>query len=375
MNKPKIVTIVGTRPEIIRLSRVIPHLDEATQHTLIHTGQNNDPNLSDVFFKELKIRKPDFHLGVNTESLGQSLGETLIKVEPILKEIGPDGVLILGDTNSSIAAVLAKRMQITVYHLEAGNRSFDLNVPEEINRKLIDHVADFNLAYTEHARRNLLTEGLHPRTITVTGSPIKEIYDFYLKQIQDSDVLEHLKLKPKEYFLVSAHRQENVDSPNRLIDLLETLKNIQEKWKLPVVISTHPRTKNKLAGLPEFSQTEGLIFHSPFGFLDYNKLQLNAKCVLSDSGTVSEESLIGNFPAITIRDSMERPEALEVGGIIMSGLKSDEVILGIKETFRKIKTETLMPAEYQVPDFSKRVVRFILSTISRADEWFGIRSQ
>lgn len=373
MNKPKVVTIVGTRPEIIRLSRVISHLDLVTDHTLIHTGQNSDPQLSDIFFSDLEIRKPDYFLGVSTSSLGETLGETLIETERLLKELKPDGILILGDTNSSIAALIAKRMQITVYHLEAGNRSFDLNVPEEINRKLIDHIANFNLAYTEHARRNLINEGIHPRTILVTGSPIQEIAKYYSKKIQSSNVLDQLSLKPKEFFLVSAHRQENIDSPSRLKNLLETLEAIHGSWKLPILVSTHPRMKNRLESLGETSKIEGVTFNDPFGFLDYNKLQLNAKCVISDSGTISEESLIFDFPAITIRDSMERPEALDSGGILMTGLKSDEVIRGINEMISNQTQKVTLPPEYLVEDFSRRVVRFILSTISRSNEWFGIR--
>jgi len=373
MNKPKVVTIVGTRPEIIRLSRVISHLDLVTDHTLIHTGQNSDPQLSDIFFSDLEIRKPDYFLGVSTSSLGETLGETLIETERLLKELKPDGILILGDTNSSIAALIAKRMQITVYHLEAGNRSFDLNVPEEINRKLIDHIANFNLAYTEHARRNLINEGIHPRTILVTGSPIQEIAKYYSKKIQSSNVLDQLSLKPKEFFLVSAHRQENIDSPSRLKNLLETLEAIHGSWKLPILVSTHPRMKNRLESLGETSKIEGVTFNDPFGFLDYNKLQLNAKCVISDSGTISEESLIFDFPAITIRDSMERPEALDSGGILMTGLKSDEVIRGINEMISNQTQKVTLPTEYLVEDFSRRVVRFVLSTISRSNEWFGIR--
>ncbi len=373
MIKPKVVTIVGTRPELIRLSRVIPHLDKVAEHTLIHTGQNSDPQLSDVFFRDLEIRKPDYFLGIDTATLASSLGETLIKVEPIFNHLKPDGVLILGDTNSSIAALLAKRMQITVYHLEAGNRSFDQNVPEEINRKLVDHVADFNLAYTEHARRNLLSEGIPSRNILVTGSPIKEIYNYYQSQIENSKVLEKLNLKPKGYFLVSAHRQENVDSPNRLNNLLETLKAVHDKWQLPILVSTHPRTKKNLEKLTSNSKIEGTEFHEPFGFLDFNKLQLNAFCVLSDSGTVSEESLILGFPAVTIRDSMERPEALDSGGIIMTGLHASDVIIGIEETVANSISKIKLPPEYLVEDFSRRTVRFIMSTIFKAKEWFGIR--
>ena len=372
--KPTIVTIVGTRPEIIRLARLIPLLDETVNHIFVHTGQNTDPKLTDIFFSELKIRKPDYFLEVNTVSLGSVLGDTLIKVEEIFIKHKPNGVAILGDTNSSIAAVLAKRMQIPVYHMEAGNRSFDENVPEETNRRMIDHAADFNLPYTEHARRNLLNEGLHPRRILLTGSHMKEILDHFKIDIEASSVLESLKLKKNEYFLVSAHRQENVDSEIRLMNLLESLTGIGETWGLPVVVSTHPRTRKQMQSLPGFKEIPNVLFHEPFGFFDYNKLQINAKCVISDSGSISEESSILGFPAITIRDSMERPEALDSGSIIMTGLRRDEVLAGINAVISQRKSyENTMPPGYEVSDFSKRVMNFILSTVWRHHEWAGLR--
>ena len=373
--KPTIVSIVGTRPEIIRLSRVIPLLDETVNHIFVHTGQNKDENLNEIFFQELNIRKPDYFLNVQTGSLGLALGEILIKIENIFIEHKADGAVILGDTNSSIAAVLAKRMQIPVYHLEAGNRSFDENVPEETNRRLVDHVSDFNLPYTEHARRNLLHEGIQARRIMVTGSPMREILDFYHSGIQASKVLETLELKKNEYFLVSAHRQENVDSTDRLTDLLETLESISQQWKIPVLVSTHPRTRKQLEALPEFKQIPGVIFHEPFGFFDYNKLQLNAKCAISDSGTISEESTILDFPAITIRDSMERPEALDSGSIIMTGLKRDEVLRGIDLAIAfSARPGKTLPQGYEVSDFSTRVVGFIASTVGRHHQWAGLRT-
>ena len=373
--KPTIVTIVGTRPEIIRLARLIPLLDETVNHIFVHTGQNTDPKLTDIFFSELKIRKPDYFLDVNTASLGSVLGDTLIKVEEILIKHKPNGVAILGDTNSSIAAVLAKRMQIPVYHMEAGNRSFDENVPEETNRRMIDHAADFNLPYTEHARRNLLNEGLHPRRILLTGSPMKEIFDHYKNEIDASSILNSLKLKKNEYFLVSAHRQENVDSEIRLTNLLESLTGISETWNLPVVVSTHPRTRKQMQSLSGFKEIPNVLFHEPFGFFDYNKLQINAKCVISDSGSISEESSILGFPAITIRDSMERPEALDSGSIIMTGLRKDEVLAGINAVISQLNSYAItMPPGYEVSDFSKRVVNFILSTVWRHHEWAGLRA-
>lgn len=374
-SKSKVLTIVGTRPEIIRLSRVIPLLDEHFNQVFVNTGQNKDPMLSDVFFEDLEIRQPDLYLDVNTSSLGSALGDTLEKVEKILVEHKPDAVLILGDTNSAISAVIAKRMHVPVYHMEAGNRSFDENVPEETNRRLVDHVSDFNLPYTEHARRNLLAEGIHPRRIMVSGSPMREVLDFYLPKIKDSDILKKLSLKPKEYFLVSAHRQENVDSKERLQDLLSTLKAVNKSWGLPVMVSTHPRTKKQLEAIPGYSEIEGITFHEPFGFIDYNQLQLNAKCVLSDSGTISEESIILGFPAVTIRDSMERPEALEFGGIVMTGLQEANVMAGIKAAIELQASDSprTYPEGYGVTDCSSRVVKFMLSTVARHHEWAGIR--
>ena len=368
-----VVTVVGTRPEIIRLSRIIPLLDKHFNHIFVNTGQNKDPMLSKVFFEELDIRTPDLYLDVDTSTLGAVLGDTLAKIEKVFLEHKPDAVLILGDTNSAISAVLAKRMHIPVYHMEAGNRSFDENVPEETNRRLVDHVSDFNLPYTEHARRNLLAEGLPPRRIMVSGSPMREVLDYYMAKIQASKILNTLELEPHKYFLVSAHRQENVDSPERLKDFLETLKNVYESWGFPIMVSTHPRTRKLLEAIPGYKETKGVVFHEPFGFVDYNKLQLNAKCVLSDSGTISEESIILGFPAVTIRDSMERPEALESGGIVMTGLKAPNVLAGIQFVTENGNSAKLFPAGYEVTDCSTRVVGFMLSTVSRHHEWAGIR--
>jgi UDP-N-acetylglucosamine 2-epimerase (non-hydrolysing) len=368
------MTVVGTRPEIIRLSRVIARLDAVTDHVLVHTGQNYDHQLNGVFFSELGVRDPDVYLQVDTTSLGSVIADTIRKTEQVLLDERPDAVLILGDTNSSMAAIIAKRMQIAVYHMEAGNRSFDENVPEETNRRIVDHIADFNLPYTEHARRNLLAEGLHPRRILVTGSPMREVLDYYKPGIDSSTVLEQLHLESSGYFLVSAHRQENVDDPARLRTLLATLDAVQAMWGIPVLVSTHPRTRARMAALSNQSMPNGVQFHEPFGFLDYNKLQQSARCVLSDSGTISEEAAILGFPAITIRDSMERPEALESGTIIMTGLHSDEVIEAISEmTDAPYSGSATLPAEYQISDTSRRVVRFILSTLGRHDEWAGIR--
>lgn len=274
MKRLKVVTIVGTRPEIIRLSRLIPKLDEHTDHVLVHTGQNYDPMLSDVFFKDLELRQPDHYLNVDTTSFGTVMGDVIKKSEEILLKEKPDAVMILGDTNSSIAAIVAERLHIPVYHMEAGNRSFDNNVPEELNRRLVDHVSTFNLPYSEHARRNLLDEGIHPRFILKTGSPISEIFEFYEDKIKNSKAVTSLNLERGKYFVVSVHRQENVDEQKNLRKILDALKAIQEEFQFPMVLSTHPRTRQRLEDLGEKS-LEGAIFHEPFGYLDYNQLPLN----------------------------------------------------------------------------------------------------
>ena len=295
----KVMTVVGTRPEIIRLSRVIPALDQTVDHVLVHTGQNYDWTLNDVFFQDLGLREPDHALGVDTSSLGRVLGETLIRAEEVMLAERPDAVLVLGDTNSCIAAVMAKRLQIPVYHMEAGNRCFDENVPEETNRRLVDHVADFNLVYTEHARRNLLAEGLHPRRVMLTGSPMREVLDFNLPSINASDVLDRLGLQRGGYLLVSAHREENVDSPQRLRALLRCLVAARDECQVPVLVSTHPRTRKRLEALPDEMAMEGIEFQEPFGFHDYVQLQRSAVCVLSDSGTIAEESAMLDFASNT----------------------------------------------------------------------------
>jgi UDP-N-acetylglucosamine 2-epimerase (non-hydrolysing) len=373
----KVMTILGTRPELIRLSRVIARLDATVDHVLVHTGQNYDFTLNEVFFQDLGIRKPDHLLGVDTSSLGRVLGETLIRTEAVLLQEKPDAVLVLGDTNSSIAAVMAKRMRIPVYHMEAGNRCFDENVPEETNRRLVDHVADFNLVYTEHARRNLLSEGLHPRRILLTGSPMREVLNEYLPQIWASDILERLSLTEGGYFLVSAHREENVDSPTRLQMLLDCLIAVREKWGLPVYVSTHPRTRKRLEALPAWTEPEGIVFHEPFGFHDFNRLQLSAACVLSDSGTIAEESTILGFPAITLRDSIERPEALDTGAIVMTDLDAHDVVEAVAVAMKARRPEhgvsTVTPGDYLIDNTSVRAVNFIMSTARRHAAWAGLR--
>ena len=373
----KVMTVVGTRPELIRLSRVIHRLDETVDHVLVHTGQNYDYSLNEVFFRDLGIREPDHMLGVDTSSLGAVLGGTLIAAERVMLEEKPDAVLVLGDTNSCISAVMARRLRIPVYHMEAGNRCFDENVPEETNRKLVDHVADFNLVYTEHARRNLLAEGLHPRRIIKTGSPMREVLDAYRGEILASDVLRRLGLTEGGYFLVSAHREENVDHPDRLRALLDCLVAVREAYALPVFVSTHPRTRKRLESLPEWAEPEGITFSDPLGFHDYNRLQLSAACCLSDSGTIAEESTLLGFPAVTLRDSIERPEALDTGGIVMTGLDRDDVVaaVGVAMTagHNRDGVGPLTPDDYLIDNSSERAVNFILSTARRHHVWAGIR--
>ncbi|WP_410814009.1 non-hydrolyzing UDP-N-acetylglucosamine 2-epimerase [Micromonospora sp. 067-2] len=371
----RIMTVVGTRPEIIRLSRVLARLDDTVDHVLVHTGQNWDPTLSDVFFTELRLRQPDRFLEVDTSSLGRVLGGVLVGMEAAIADLRPDALLVLGDTNSCIAALMARRMRVPVYHMEAGNRCFDLNVPEETNRRLVDHVADFNLVYTEHARRNLLAEGLHPRRILHTGSPMREVLEHYRAPIASSTILGQLELDRGGYFLVSAHREENVDRPDRLRRLLDCLVAVRDRWGFPVLVSTHPRTRKRLeASAPDATALDGIAFHEPFGLLDYVHLQTKAYCTLSDSGTISEEAAILGFPAVTLRESIERPEALDAGGIIMTGLDPQGVVEAVEVTVAQVAAQGVpCPVDYQVPDTSRRVVDFILSTVRRHHDWAGIR--
>ncbi len=439
-SKIKVLTVVGTRPEIIRLSRTISLLDQHVNHILVHTGQNYDYELNEVFFEDLELRKPDYFLNVDTSSLGAAVGDIMRKSEEVLRKEMPDAMLVLGDTNSCLAAYMAKRMHIPIFHMEAGNRSFDFNVPEEINRRIIDHIADFNLVYTEHARRHLISEGLPHRRIYLTGSPMQEVLLYYKSKI---DSLTPLTPRPPfpplleergpggevgDFFLVSFHREENVDNPENLQKILDILNRLAEKYQLPVIVSTHPRTRKRLEAVGQLdSWTVGqeespvtshqspyespkpyalssklIHFMKPFGFLDYINLQMHAKCVISDSGTISEESAILGFPAISLRQSMERPEAQDCGTIILTGFDPevvlDSVDLVIKEhssrqssvvsrqsnlepetrnlelwnsgtleqTFRSI------PADYQITDTSWRVLKLIMGNARLSNKWWGI---
>jgi UDP-N-acetyl-L-fucosamine synthase len=369
----KVMTVLGTRPEIIRLSRVIPLLDELCDHVLVHTGQNWDVNLSEVFFSDLGVRRPDHLLDISRGSLGEALGDVLSKSFSVITQEQPDAFLVLGDTNSALSAVIAKRLHVPVYHMEAGNRSFDENVPEETNRRLVDHIADFNIAYTEHARRNLLAEGLHPRKVAVTGSPMREVLDHYAPRIAESTVVGDLGLEPDGYFMASAHREENVDTVERLSALVACLQGLSEEFDKPVVMSTHPRTRKRLESLGLDPADHRVRFLEPFGFFDYIALQQAAACVISDSGTISEESAMLDFPSVTLRDSMERPEALEAGTVLMSGLDRDELVRNVRAAIAAPRRP--VPAGYDVPDTARRTVNFILSTAARHHEWFGVRQR
>lgn len=371
MNKIKVMTILGTRPEIIRLSSVIKVLDKYTDHILVHTGQNYDYELNEVFFKDLAIPNPDHVLDVNTNSLGSVLGDTLIKIEKILINEKPDAVLVLGDTNSSIALLMAKRMKIPTYHMEAGNRSFDNNVPEEINRKLADHIADFNLVYTEHARRHLLAEGLPHRNIYLTGSPMFEVLSSNQHLFDKSNILEKLKIKKRNYFVVSVHREENVDNPMSLKNILSCLNKLYDTYELPIIVSTHPRTKNRLKKLQINDSKNKIKFMKPFGFNDYIKLQKESICSISDSGTISEESSILNFPAVTIRQSMERPEAIDAGSIILTGFDPDVFLSSINFSIKNhnVENNNTVPEEYEIPNTSSRVLKLILGTSRLVNKW------
>ena len=373
----KVMTVVGTRPEIIRLSRVMARLDASVDHVLVHTGQNYDYELNGIFFDEMGIRRPDRFLEVDTGSLGTVLGGVLAKTEEAILAEKPDALLVLGDTNSCIAALMARRMKVPVYHMEAGNRCFDLNVPEETNRRMVDHVSDYNLVYTEHARRYRLAEGLHPRRIIKTGSPMREVLDAYRAQIEASTVLAERGLTEGGYLLVSAHREENVDLPVRLRALLDCLVAAREATGLPVFVSTHPRTRKRLEALPGYAAPDGVTFSAPLGFHDYNRLQLGAACVLSDSGTIAEESTLLGFPAVTLRDSIERPEALDTGGIVMTGLDPANVVEAVTVAVAAGRTRSgvshVTPEDYLIDNTSERVVSFIVSTARRHHQWAGIR--
>lgn len=380
MSRLKVMTVLGTRPEIIRLSRVMARLDAYTDHCIVHTGQNWDYELNELFFNDLDVRKPDHFLGVDTSSLGAVLGGILIGAERVIREERPDALLVLGDTNSAIAAIMARRMKVPIFHMEAGNRSFDRNVPEETNRRLVDHISDFNLVYTEHARRHLLSEGMQHRRVYLTGSPMREVLDHYRPRIDASDVLSRLELERGGYFIVSLHREENVDSSARLTSLVTALNGLAERHDVPVIVSTHPRTRKRLDLIEGITLDPRVQYMKPFGFHDYNHLQMHARCAISDSGTIAEESSILDFPAITPRDAIERPEAMDTGNIIVTGLDPDAIASGVEAAIalhqdnRVRGAARVIPADYQIDNTSDRVIKLVLGLSRLSNSWDGIRT-
>ena len=366
MTKIKVATIVGTRPEIIKLSEVIKELDKYTEHKIIHTGQNFDYELNEVFFNGMGIRKPDIFLDSAKGSASETIGNIISKADKSFKKIKPDAVLIYGDTNSCLSAISAKRNKIPIFHMEAGNRCFDQRVPEEINRKIIDHISDINMPLSEHARNYLISEGIKPETIIKIGSPMMEVLNSHMDKISSSNILEKEKIQSKKYIIMSVHREENVDNPENFKDLLDSIDLISKTYKIPIIISTHPRTKKKLKEIGYKNKNPILNFAKPYGFHDYIKLQMEAFCVISDSGTITEEASLLNLPAITIRQAHERPEGMDETSIIMSGLKKDRVVDAIEiatkhnsENSKQIK----IVKDYDVDNVSKKVLRIILSYV------------
>lgn len=363
MKKLKVMSVVGTRPEIIRLSRVLAKLDEHCEHVLVHTGQNYDYELNEVFFNDLGVRKPDFFLNAAGKNAAETIGQVIIKVDEVLEQVQPEAMLVLGDTNSCLSAIPAKRRKVPIFHMEAGNRCFDQRVPEETNRRIVDHTADINMTYSSIARDYLLAEGIPADRVIKTGSPMFEVLNHYMPQIDSSDVLKRLNLEAQQFFVVSAHREENVDSPTQLLKLAETLNTVAEQYGLPVIVSTHPRTRNRI-------EAHGLTFHpniqlmKPLGFHDYNHLQKNAKAVLSDSGTINEESSIMNFPALNLREAHERPEGMEEASVMMVGVGVERVMQGLQVIASQLRGDErqLRPVyDYSMPNVSDKVVRIIHS--------------
>ncbi|MDR0865177.1 MAG: UDP-N-acetylglucosamine 2-epimerase (non-hydrolyzing) [Candidatus Symbiothrix sp.] len=360
----KITTIIGTRPEIIKLSRVIAELDKYTNQVIVHTGQNFDYELNEIFFQQLDIRKPDYFLDAAGSTATETIANVIVKSDELLEKENPDAVLLYGDTNSCLSVISAKKRKIPIFHMEAGNRCFDQRVPEEINRKIVDHLSDINMPLSEHARRYLIAEGLKPETIIKTGSPMKEVLNFHKHAIENNTILEQENLKPQEYFIISTHREENVDSEKNFSDLLTALSAIVDKYGKKVIVSTHPRTRKKLESIGFINENPMIEFMKPFGFLEYVNLQMNAFCVISDSGTITEESSILHFPAITVRQAHERPEGMDEGTLIMTGLNKETILNSIDivtEQHNDGKNVIHTVPDYEADNVSKKVVRIILS--------------
>ena len=360
----KVMTIVGTRPELIKMSRVIAELDKHTDHFLVHSGQNYDYELNEVFFNDLEIRKPDLFLGVKAETPSKSIAGIISAADDVIRDVKPDALLLYGDTNTCMAVIAAKRHQVPVFHMEAGNRCFDERVPEELNRKVLDHLSDINLVLTEHARRYLLNEGLAPETVIKTGSHMHEVLNYYSDKINSSGIIKHLQLDPRKFFVFSAHREENVDSESNLNDLLNSLNALAERYGFPVIVSTHPRTRKRIDALPKREMNPLIRFMKPLGFLDYIKLQKEAYCVLSDSGTITEESSLLNFPAVTIRNAHERPEGMDEGTLVMSGLESEAILDCVSVVASQFfeAPDAMRPVQdYLAPSVSRKILRIVLS--------------
>jgi len=364
MDKLKVMTVVGTRPEIIKLSQVMKELDRHVEHTIVHTGQNYDYELNELFFEQLDIRKPDIFLEAVKGTPSEAIGDIIAKADKIFSEMRPDVVLIYGDTNSCLSVIPAKKRRVPIFHMEAGNRCFDQRVPEEVNRKIVDHLSDINLPLSEQARDYLITEGIRPETIIKIGSPMTEVLNANMEKIKSSDILEREGLKSKEYIVMSVHREENVDSPKNFSDLLESIDELTIKYNMPIIISTHPRTKKKLEDIDYQNENPLIRFSKPYGFHEYNNLQMNAFCVISDSGTIAEEGSILNLPAVTIRQAHERPEGMDETTVIMSGLKKSRVIESVEVATRHNaeKIRAIKPVkDYEVDNVSKKILRIILS--------------
>lgn len=361
----KVLTLIGTRPEIIKLSRVIAELDQRTEHVLVHSGQNFDYELNEIFFQQLQVRKPDYFLNAAGGSTAETIGNIIARSDEVFAKEQPDAMLILGDTNSALSVISAKKRKIPIFHMEAGNRCFDQRVPEEINRKIIDHTSDINIVFSEHARRYLLAEGIRPETVIKSGSPMREVLNHYLSAIENSAILDELQLEPGNYFIVSAHREENVDSEQNLSDLLSSLDALAERYGLPLIVSTHPRTKNRLDERGVSATNQLVRFLKPLGFLDYVKLQLNARCIVSDSGTITEEASILDLPAVTIRQAHERPEGMDEATLIMCGLKSERVLEAVSTVVAHATADGersfKMVSDYETDNVSKKIVRIIMS--------------